>query len=73
MVTMPSAKMPESYVNDLRAIDGVADVDSIRKIAAAVESPKFADGKQQVVVLVRGGRPRRRTVRRSVPAASASW
>lgn len=48
-----AVKMPESYVNDLRAIDGVANVDSLRYISAAVEAPNLENGKQQVVVCVR--------------------
>jgi putative ABC transport system permease protein len=48
-----AAKMPEAYVNDLRAIDGVANVDSLRYISAAVDAPNLDNGKQQVVVCVR--------------------
>jgi putative ABC transport system permease protein len=48
-----SAKMPEAYVNDLRKIDGVANVDSLRYINGSVEAPKLADGKQQVMIFVR--------------------
>jgi putative ABC transport system permease protein len=47
------AKMKEAYVAELRQIEGVANVDSIRRIPTAALSPKFADGKQQVIVLVR--------------------
>ena len=35
-----SAKMPEAYVNDLRAIEGVANVDSLRYVSGAVNAPK---------------------------------
>jgi putative ABC transport system permease protein len=48
-----SAKMPETYVNELRALDGVANVDSLRNVPAAVEAPNLEDGKQRVVVCVR--------------------
>ncbi len=48
-----SAKMPESYVNDLRAIEGVANVDSLRYISGSVHAPNLQDGKQQVMVCVR--------------------
>jgi putative ABC transport system permease protein len=45
-----AAKMPESLAGEIRAIDGVANVDSIRQITATVHSP---NGKQEVVVFVR--------------------
>lgn len=48
-----SAKMPEAYVNDLRAIDGVTNVDSLRYISGSVRAPQLEDGKQQVMVCVR--------------------
>jgi putative ABC transport system permease protein len=48
-----SAKMPEAFVDDLRAINGVANVDSLRYISSAVEAPNRPDGKQQVMVCVR--------------------
>jgi putative ABC transport system permease protein len=45
--------MPEAYVNELRKIDGVANVDSLRYINGSVEATKLADGKQPVVIFVR--------------------
>ena len=48
-----SPKMPESFVNDLRDIDGVTNVDSMRTISASVKLPGLDGGKQQVVVVVR--------------------
>jgi putative ABC transport system permease protein len=48
-----TAKMPEAYVDQLRAIDGVANVDSIRYLPGAVLAPKLENGKQQVRILVR--------------------
>ncbi len=48
-----SAKMPEAYVNDLRKIDGVANVDSLRYISGSVEAANLPDGKQDVVIFVR--------------------
>ncbi len=48
-----SAKMPEAYVDQLRKIDGVANVDSLRYISGSVEAPKLADGKQDVMIFVR--------------------
>jgi putative ABC transport system permease protein len=48
-----TAKIPEAYVNTLRSIEGVANVDSLRRVSGAVEAPNLEDGKQQVVVFVR--------------------
>lgn len=48
-----AAKIPEEYVNELRAIDGVVNVDSLRYISGSVEAPNTANGKQQVMVCVR--------------------
>jgi putative ABC transport system permease protein len=48
-----SAKMPESFVNDLRAVPGVANVDSLRTLFTNIESPNLDNGKQQVRVIVR--------------------
>jgi putative ABC transport system permease protein len=53
VATGQSAKMPETFVNDLRAIDGVANVDSIRQIPASVRAPGVEDGKLGVIVFVR--------------------
>ena len=53
LATGQSAKMPESLVSELRAIDGVANVDSLRYIMASVHSPNAEDGKQSINVVVR--------------------
>ena len=45
-----SAKMPESFVDSLRAIEGVANVDSVRQISTSVRAP---EGKVGVIVGVR--------------------
>jgi putative ABC transport system permease protein len=46
-------KMPESYMNELRAIEGVADVDSLQYVINSVEAPNLAFGKQAVRVFIR--------------------
>ena len=48
-----AAKMPESLVNDIRAVEGVANVDSIRQITGSVHSPSAEGGKLGVIVVVR--------------------
>lgn len=48
-----SLKMPESYVNELRTIDGVANVDSLRYVVTSVAAPKLESGKQNVRVFIR--------------------
>ena len=48
-----SAKMPEAMVDDLRTIDGVADVSSLRFLSGAVRLNDPEGGKQQVVICVR--------------------
>ncbi len=48
-----SAKMPETYVDQLRKIEGAANVDSLRYINGSVLAPKLTDGKQQVMIFVR--------------------
>jgi putative ABC transport system permease protein len=48
-----NTKMPEAYAKDLRAIDGVANIDSLRRVNSAIQAPNVEGGKQQVVVLVR--------------------
>ena len=53
MRTGKSAKMPESLVNELRAIEGVSNVDSLRYISGSILSAQLEDGKQQVMVFVR--------------------
>jgi len=54
MATGMSAKMPEAMVHDLRAIDGVLNVDSLRYISAAIPLTGAGDdAKQKVVVFVR--------------------
>jgi putative ABC transport system permease protein len=53
VATGESAKMPESFANDLRAINGVANVDSLRQIPASVRAPGVEDGKLGVNVFVR--------------------
>jgi putative ABC transport system permease protein len=46
-------KMPEDLVHELRKIDGVSNVDSIRYISGAIHSPNVEGGRQQVTVFVR--------------------
>jgi putative ABC transport system permease protein len=53
VATGMSAKMPESMVDDVRAIPGVANVDSIRQISGSVRSSIAENGKLGVVVIVR--------------------
>jgi putative ABC transport system permease protein len=53
LATGMSPKMPESLVNDIHAIDGVANIDSVRYITGSVRLDDVEGGKQQVVVLVR--------------------
>ena len=48
-----SAKMPEAYIDQLRKIDGAANVDTLRYISGSVAAPKLPDGKQPVVIFVR--------------------
>ncbi len=48
-----SAKMPESMVDELRTIDGVTDVSSLRFLSGAVRLNGPEGGKQQVVICVR--------------------
>jgi putative ABC transport system permease protein len=48
-----SAKMPESLVNDLRAIEGVSNVDSLRYVSGSILTPAVEGGKQQATVFVR--------------------
>ncbi|MCE5266687.1 MAG: ABC transporter permease [Planctomycetaceae bacterium] len=48
-----AAKMPESLVNDLRAIDGVSNIDSIRWISGSILTSTAEGGKQPVTVFVR--------------------
>ncbi|MEN6457855.1 MAG: FtsX-like permease family protein [Thermoguttaceae bacterium] len=48
-----AAKMPESMVDDLRGIDGVTNVDSLRYISGSLLTPAVESGKQQAVVIVR--------------------
>ena len=48
-----AAKMPESLVGDIRAIEGVSNVDSIRQITGSVHSASADDGKVGVIVVVR--------------------
>lgn len=53
VATAMSAKMPEAMVNDLRVIDGVANVDSLRFISGTVRLTDPEGGKQKVVICVR--------------------
>jgi putative ABC transport system permease protein len=46
-------KMPEDLVHELRHIDGVSNVDSVRFISGAIHSPNVEGGRQQVTVVVR--------------------
>ena len=48
-----SAKMPESFVDDIRAVDGVGNVDSVRFISGSVHAPNAENGKLAVVLCVR--------------------
>lgn len=48
-----SAKLPEAMVDDLRTIDGVADVSSVRFLSGAVRLNGPEGGKQQVMICVR--------------------
>ena len=48
-----AAKMPESLVHDIRAVEGVANVDSIRHVLTSVRSPNVEGGKLKVNVAVR--------------------
>jgi len=48
-----AAPMPEAFAKDLRAIDGVANVDSIRFVNASVHLSRPKPRKQQVMVFVR--------------------
>jgi putative ABC transport system permease protein len=48
-----SAKMPESLVGDIRAIEGVANVDSIRHVSGSVRVPTAENGKLGAIVIVR--------------------
>jgi len=45
--------MPESLGHELRKIDGVANVDSLRFVSASLRVPSFPSGKQAVIVMVR--------------------
>jgi putative ABC transport system permease protein len=54
VATGQAAKMSESLVDDIRAIDGVANVDSVRVITGcSVRAPKAENGKLGAVVMVR--------------------
>jgi putative ABC transport system permease protein len=53
MATGMAAPMPEAFAKDLRAIDGVANVDSIRFVSASVRLNGPEASKQQVMVFVR--------------------
>jgi putative ABC transport system permease protein len=53
LATGLAAKMPESLAGDLRAIPGVANVDSIRQISGTVHAPTAPDGKLGAIVIVR--------------------
>jgi len=53
MSTGMSAKMPEEFVNVLRGIEGVANVDSVRLISGVVLSSHLEDGKQSVAICIR--------------------
>ena len=46
-------KMPEDLVHELRNIDGVSNVDSVRFISGAIHTPSVEGGRQQVTVVVR--------------------
>jgi len=48
-----SAKMPESLVEELRAVPGVINVDSLRYLSGSIRTPLAEDGKQQVMIFVR--------------------
>lgn len=48
-----STKMPEALVNDLRGIEGIANVDSLRFVSGSVQLTGPDGGKQQVLVCVR--------------------
>jgi len=48
-----AAKMPDSLMQEIRAIDGVANVDSISQIATSAYSKIPGEGKQPVTVIVR--------------------
>ena len=48
-----AAKMPEELVEELRKIDGVSNIDSIRYISGAIHSDAVEGGRQQVTVFVR--------------------
>ena len=45
--------MPEDLVHELRKVNGVANVDSVRFISGAIHSPNAEGGRQQVTVVVR--------------------
>jgi len=50
--TGESPKMPESLVNDLRAVEGVSNVDSVRYISGSIHVPG-SESTQRVIVFVR--------------------
>ena len=53
MSTGLSAKIPEEFVDTLRAIDGVANVDSVRVVSGTIHAPNLENGTQKVVLCVR--------------------
>ncbi len=46
-------RMPESLVKDLRAIEGVSNVDSLRYVNGSILTPAVEGGKQQAIIAVR--------------------
>jgi putative ABC transport system permease protein len=48
-----AAKMPESLVHEIRAVDGVANVDSVRHVLGSVLSPNVEGGKLAVNIGIR--------------------